>query len=186
MEVGFDEKYHDDLEKLVNADLFWQPLAVYNPDESYVKPADVKAVMANSLIEIHFSLKHWSINKQPDQYDSFNGYIEQIIIKEHGVPTASRAYKRTNPQEGPFHPRPAPFGSCDPKNKDGGLDGNKSSMANLASASGEEGSAVPENVAAAEKAKATTGLEADKAGLESGTNCGAVKKASQSKARQIV
>jgi hypothetical protein len=68
-------------------------------------------LVANSLVEVHFSLKHFSFNKSGDQYDSFNGYVEQIIVKEEGAPTPVKAYKRKNVREGPVRSKPAPFAS---------------------------------------------------------------------------
>jgi hypothetical protein len=64
--------------------------------------------MTNALIEVHFSMRHYRINKDSESFDFFVAYIEQIVILTSGQPSARDAYKRKNLRDGPYHPASSP------------------------------------------------------------------------------
>lgn len=78
-----------------------QALRVY-VNGHFVEPADVNGILANGLVELHFTLKHFHISRSGEKdFDSFTAVIEQIIVLKPGVPKAPNAYKRKGPREGP-------------------------------------------------------------------------------------
>jgi hypothetical protein len=78
-----------------------QPLRVYVNDR-FVEPKDVSGILANGLVELHFTLKHFHISRSGEKdFDSFTAVIEQIIVLKTGAPKAPNAYKRKGPREGP-------------------------------------------------------------------------------------
>jgi hypothetical protein len=78
-----------------------QPLRVY-VEGKFVEPGDVNHTLANALAEIHFTLKHYHIQRPGENaFDSFTANIEQINVLKTGVPHARTAYKRSNPRSGP-------------------------------------------------------------------------------------
>jgi hypothetical protein len=83
-----------------------QPLPVFK-DDIYVLPPAVNSAMKGSLVEVHFSLKHYRIRKRDSKpFDSFTGLVEQIIILKPGEPRLSTSYKRKNILDGPYRPKP--------------------------------------------------------------------------------
>lgn len=83
-----------------------QPLPVFK-DNNYVPPPAVNAALKGSLVEVHFSLKHYRIRKRDSKpLDSFTGLIEQIIILKPGEQRLLTSYKRKNILDGPYRPKP--------------------------------------------------------------------------------
>jgi hypothetical protein len=79
-----------------------QPLRAYI-DDRFVEPNDVNGILANALVEVHFSLKHYHIQREGDKgFDSFTAHIEQINVLKRGAPKAPNPYKRHNPRVGPL------------------------------------------------------------------------------------
>jgi len=79
-----------------------QPLRVY-VDNKFIEPAEVNHILANALAEVHFSLKHYHIQRPGENaFDSFTANIEQINVLKSGVPRARTAYKHDNPRTGPI------------------------------------------------------------------------------------
>jgi hypothetical protein len=67
-------------------------LPVYQNDP-YVEPLKV---MVNALVEVHFFLRHYRIDKKDDSFDSFSAYVEQVLVLRGGEPSQRGAYKRKN------------------------------------------------------------------------------------------
>jgi hypothetical protein len=85
-----------------------QPLRVYK-DDKYIEPSDVNNVLKGSLVEIHFSLKHYRIFRRDEgtkAFDSFNATIEQILVLKPGELRETSYYKRKNLLDGPYRPKP--------------------------------------------------------------------------------
>jgi hypothetical protein len=79
-----------------------QPLRAYL-DGHFIEPNDVNGILANALVEVHFSLKHYRIQREGDKgFDSFTANIEQINVLKRGAPKAPNPYKRHNPRIGPL------------------------------------------------------------------------------------
>jgi hypothetical protein len=79
-----------------------QPLRAYEGN-TFIEPNDVVGIIGNALVEIHFSLKHYRIQREGQKsFDSFTSNIEQINVLRRGIPKAPNPYKRQNPREGPF------------------------------------------------------------------------------------
>ena len=57
------------------------PLLVYR-NEQFIDPVNVKNVVQRALVELHFELRHFCIQKKSQ--DSFNGSIEQVIVLQPG------------------------------------------------------------------------------------------------------
>jgi hypothetical protein len=80
-----------------------QPLHLFENNE-FVEPQHANRILANSLAEIHFSLRHYRIQRRDQKpFDSFTADIEQIIVLKSGTPKSRSAYKRSNPRTGPLH-----------------------------------------------------------------------------------
>jgi hypothetical protein len=79
-----------------------QPLRAYL-NGNFIEPINVNRVLANALVEVHFSLKHFHI-QQPGQnaFASFTGEIEEVHVLKIGVLKARSAYKHSNPWSGPL------------------------------------------------------------------------------------
>jgi hypothetical protein len=72
-------------------------------DGHFIEPNDVNGILANALVEVHFSLKHYRIQREADKgFDSFTANIEQINVLKRGAPKAPNPYKRHNPRIGPL------------------------------------------------------------------------------------
>jgi hypothetical protein len=79
-----------------------QPLRAY-VEGNFIKPNDVNGVLSNVLVEAHFSLKHYRIQREGEKgFDSFTANIEQINVLKRGAPKAPNPYKRHNPRIGPL------------------------------------------------------------------------------------
>lgn len=87
-----------------------QPLPVYKAT-NYIEPLAVNAALNSSLVEVHFTLRHYHIWRKETQrepaaaIDSFTGTIQQVIILKSGTPRTAAGYKRKNITEGPFRPK---------------------------------------------------------------------------------
>ncbi|KAF8521154.1 hypothetical protein JB92DRAFT_3111304 [Gautieria morchelliformis] len=64
----------------------------------------VPRVLENATVELHVALTHNYMRKDTDRFDSFTGYIRQVIVHELGTPKPLSPYKRKDPREGPFLP----------------------------------------------------------------------------------
>ena len=79
-----------------------QPLRTYE-NRHFIEPNDVIGILGNALVEIHFSLKHYRIQREGQKgFDSFTTNIEQINVLKRGIAKAPNPYKRQNPRDGPF------------------------------------------------------------------------------------
>jgi hypothetical protein len=81
-------------------------LPVYVNDK-FVKPAHVNNTIKGALVELHFELHHFAIQKKAQ--DSFNTTIEQIIVLCPGEARPATAYKRKNPHDGLIHVKATVF-----------------------------------------------------------------------------
>ena len=80
-----------------------QPLHLFE-NNAFVEPQHANRILANGLVEIHFSLRHYRIQRKDQKaFDSFTADIEQIIVLKSGTPKSRSAYKRRNPRTGPVH-----------------------------------------------------------------------------------
>jgi hypothetical protein len=101
-----------------------QPLRVYDNEGNFVEPNDVNTKLANALAEIHFSLKHYRIQRANEKpFDSFSAHVEQIIVLKAGTPKARSAYKRNNPRAGPLITKRVRLASDDKANNITGKQG---------------------------------------------------------------
>ena len=99
------EDMREDLNQLM-ATHAAQPLPVFK-DDLYVRPAAVNSTLKDSLVEVHFAIKHYRIQKRDSKpIDSFTGLVEQVIILKSGEPRAQNSYKRKNLLDGPYRPKP--------------------------------------------------------------------------------
>ena len=82
------------------------PLPMYSK-KSYVEPSTVNVSIRNALVEVHFTLKHYHIQRKDSSkpLDSFNGRIEQVVILKTGPPPVVWGYKRKNLLDGPYRPK---------------------------------------------------------------------------------
>jgi hypothetical protein len=79
-----------------------QPLRAYM-DNRFIEPNDVNGTLANALVEIHFTIKHYNIRREGEKpFDSFTANIEQLTVLERGAPKQLTPYKRRNPRSGPL------------------------------------------------------------------------------------
>ncbi|KAK0433837.1 uncharacterized protein EV420DRAFT_1654359 [Desarmillaria tabescens] len=84
-------------------------LKVFDTDDSSVPPHKVSALLKGALVEVHFSMRHWSIhhNNQPAQH-AFCCTMHQICVLKRAPPPLSSPYKG---RSRPYHPLPAKKGS---------------------------------------------------------------------------
>ncbi len=66
------------------------PLLVYR-NKQFIDPVNVKNVVQRALVELHFELRHFCIQKKSQ--DSFNGSIEQVIVLQPGEDRLVSPYK---------------------------------------------------------------------------------------------
>ena len=72
-------------------------------DGQFIEPNDVNGILGNTLVEIHFSLKHYHIQREGQKgFDSFTTDIKQINILKCGAAKEPNPYKQWNPQDGPL------------------------------------------------------------------------------------
>ena len=70
-----------------------QPLSIFK-DDVYVLPLVVNSTLKDSLVEVHFSIKHYRIHKRDSKpIDSFTGLVEQVIVLRAGEPHVGNSYK---------------------------------------------------------------------------------------------
>ncbi len=93
---------------LVERDEHWQyvneikyeycvvPLFIYQ-NEQFIEPINMKNTVQQALVELHFELQHFCIQKKGQ--DLFNGSIEQLIILQPGEDHPVSLYKQKNFQE---------------------------------------------------------------------------------------
>ena len=93
-----------DLNK-IKFDFEASPLPVY-VEEHLVHPNDVQEMLRGALVEVHFELRHFYIQK--DNRDSFNATVQQVVVLQPGVARPTTAYKGRNLLEGPIPLNPSP------------------------------------------------------------------------------
>lgn len=57
------------------------PLPVYVGNH-FIKPQDVEEMMKGALVEVHFELWHFCIQKKKE--DSFNSMVQQVVVLQPG------------------------------------------------------------------------------------------------------
>ena len=77
------------------------PLPVFEND-IYVEPTLVNNTLKNSLVEVHFNIRHHKIGT----YDSFTGIPIQVIILKSSLTPSPSPYKQKDIREGPFRLKP--------------------------------------------------------------------------------
>lgn len=69
------------------------PLPVYNISHSLVGPAKVNAVLRNSVVEIHFNLKHYAIRADGvAKFDTYTAFVRQIVVIKEAPPKVADPY----------------------------------------------------------------------------------------------
>lgn len=81
-----------------------QPLRVYDEDSVFIEPLVVKNTLKNSLVEVHFCIKHHRIGNGENVFDSFVGTVDQVLVLAQGAVKARNPYKRKNIRDGPYRP----------------------------------------------------------------------------------
>lgn len=72
------------------------PLAVYDVDGNYVEPENVVGKLKNSLIEVHYELKHWGMRENNVvTSDIFSGIIQQIVILKAAPEAVENVYRKS-------------------------------------------------------------------------------------------
>ncbi|KAK0439641.1 hypothetical protein EV421DRAFT_1737802 [Armillaria borealis] len=68
-------------------------LKVFNVDESPMLPQHVASTLKGTLVEVHFTIRHWAIrrNKEPTQH-TFSCTMNQICILKRAPPIAPNPY----------------------------------------------------------------------------------------------
>ncbi|SJL03183.1 uncharacterized protein ARMOST_06529 [Armillaria ostoyae] len=96
-----DEEYQESFNKLKTRYQI-KALPVFDMNDNFIEPDRIKAPLKGALVKMHFSLKHWRIqrNNQPAQ-DTFSLIMKQICILKNVRPPAPNPYKTTN---GPYRP----------------------------------------------------------------------------------
>ena len=87
-----------DLNK-IKFDFEASPLPVY-VEGRFVQPNDVQEMLRGALVEVHFELRHFYIQK--DNRDSFNATVQQVLVLQPSVARPATAYKERNLLEGPI------------------------------------------------------------------------------------
>ncbi|PBK65551.1 hypothetical protein ARMSODRAFT_978340 [Armillaria solidipes] len=79
-------------------------LKVFDVDESPVLPQHVASTLKGTLVEVHFTIRHWAIrqNKEPTQH-TFSCTMNQICILKRAPPIAPNPY---NSVVRPYRPMP--------------------------------------------------------------------------------
>ena len=92
--------YRDDFQRLA-PDYRVCALPVYK-DNHFVEPPAVKTAMADALVEVHFELKHYVLDKDGAQQDSFSAYVVEIKILRDGEAAAASPSRKRNLRDGPL------------------------------------------------------------------------------------
>ncbi|RDB21350.1 hypothetical protein Hypma_011907 [Hypsizygus marmoreus] len=82
------------------------PLMVYDMSGKYVLPEEVTSKISGALVEVHFRIKHYFINKT-QSFNSFTGSIEQIAVLRQAIPKNPSPYRSRN-KTGPYRPSSTP------------------------------------------------------------------------------
>jgi hypothetical protein len=77
-------------------------------------PENVPTALEYTLVEVHFLLHHYCIDGQEEQFDSFSGTIEQVIVLKQENAPPRKAYKRKNILDGPYHSESSHLKPTDP------------------------------------------------------------------------
>jgi hypothetical protein len=95
----------DDLRALMGSHEV-QPVPIYK-DGEYVQPTAANGTLKDSLVEVHFAMRHFRIQRRDSKpFDSFTGILKQVIILKPGQHHSQDKYKRKNCLEGPYRPKP--------------------------------------------------------------------------------
>lgn len=70
-----------------------QLLPVYRANDKFVLPEHVPDAIKGALVEIHFTVKHYTISKG-SRHDVFSGIMEQIIIIQTAPPSIPNPYRQ--------------------------------------------------------------------------------------------
>ncbi|EMD31578.1 hypothetical protein CERSUDRAFT_78031 [Gelatoporia subvermispora B] len=87
------------------------PIPLYGLDNQLVKPCDYRRVLRGATVEVHFSLRHWSIGKrgkrdgeEPRGLDAFSADVFAIhVVKPAPPPMPSTPRKRKVSSMSPVH-----------------------------------------------------------------------------------
>ncbi|KAF7971097.1 hypothetical protein HWV62_22092 [Athelia sp. TMB] len=99
---NLQKKYHDLIK-----DYAVTPLRLFTREGAYVTPDNVESILPGSLVECHFTFKHyWFPGGAAGKSDTFTAGLEQTIWLKAGSPRLiSGGYnKRRNPFDGPTQP----------------------------------------------------------------------------------
>ncbi|KAF7969312.1 hypothetical protein HWV62_27747 [Athelia sp. TMB] len=99
MPQNLQRKYHD-----LIGDYAVTPLRLFTREGAYVTPDNVETILPGSLVECHFTFKHYWF--RGGNSDTFTAGLEQVIWLKAGVPRlVDGGYnKRRNPFDGPTQP----------------------------------------------------------------------------------
>ena len=76
----------------------------YNEKETQILPEELSSNLKGALIELTFTLRHYRIKNASQDYDTYTGTIEQIIILERAPPKKVSPYRSG---DGPVRIRPS-------------------------------------------------------------------------------
>ena len=101
--VGFEHFLKD-----VQYTHYVNPIRLYDENNQFVKPTNANAILRDALVEVHFTIKHYTIGKATNAFDWFNAIFQQIIVLKSAPPKLPSPYKRKNIHDGPFRPKATP------------------------------------------------------------------------------
>ena len=70
------------------------PLMAYNEKGTRISPEELSSIVKGALIELTFTLCHYHIKNSTQNYDTYTGNIEQIIILERAPPKKISPYRK--------------------------------------------------------------------------------------------
>ena len=88
-------EYHDTLASLEDTHTI-VPLMAYNKKETQILPEELSFILKGVLIELTFTLHHYCIKNTMQDYDTYTGTIEQIIILDCAPPKKISPYHNGN------------------------------------------------------------------------------------------
>ena len=80
------------------------PLMAYNEKETQILPEKLPSILKGALVELTFTLRHYHIKNATQDYDTYTGTIEQIIVLDRAPPKKISPYRK---REGPVRIRPS-------------------------------------------------------------------------------
>lgn len=84
------------------------PLRAYDEEGAFIEPTALEDTLKNSLVEVHFRIKHHRIGNGEYAFDSFVGTVDQVMLLARGPVKSKNPYKRKNARDGPYRPRVNP------------------------------------------------------------------------------